>query len=76
MVHPQVAEEGDDLLVWKVAASILNKQRQNEDFKIFVVYLFCYYGDQGGMRWVGYVARVRETRNVYRFVVGIPERKE
>ena len=28
------------------------------------------------MRWVGYVARMSETRNVYRFDVGITERRK
>jgi hypothetical protein len=27
------------------------------------------------MRWAGYVARVKETRNVYRILVGKPEVK-
>jgi hypothetical protein len=26
MAHPQVAEGGDDLQIWRVAANILNKQ--------------------------------------------------
>jgi hypothetical protein len=28
------------------------------------------------MRWAGYVARMGEKRNVYRLLVGKPERKE
>jgi hypothetical protein len=27
------------------------------------------------MRWAGYVARLKEKRNVYRFLVGKPERR-
>jgi hypothetical protein len=27
------------------------------------------------MRWAGHVARMRETRNVYRLLMGKPERK-
>jgi hypothetical protein len=28
MVHPQVADRGDGLQIWRVAANILNKQSQ------------------------------------------------
>jgi hypothetical protein len=31
MKHPQVADGGDDLQIWRVAVNILNKQSQTVD---------------------------------------------
>jgi hypothetical protein len=31
MAHPQVADGGDDLQIWRVAANILNKQSRTAD---------------------------------------------
>jgi hypothetical protein len=89
--RPQVADGGDGLQIWRVAANILNKQSYtvdkgwssifgvgraaNNSLKKISLLRNVTKVESRRMRLAGHVARMRERRNPYRILAGKPEGK-
>jgi hypothetical protein len=89
MARLQVADGGDGLQLWRVAANILNKQSLTADkgssssllrnvrkgLGLRRIVWINELRERRKIRWAWLVARMREERNAYRTLAGKPEGK-